>query len=445
MIQKSFQPKKLLAIRTDHLGDLLLTLPALNLFKERTPTCELHMVASESYAAVLRHLSWLKQVWIPSEVDEAFLRQGFDSYLAFWEQEPLNQNSLIQKIPFRAGYRRGWQRSYLNLALPHQHIRASYRPQVLQNLDLLAMLGFKATLEELPLITLDHSKAGTAGWRIGICIDTAGSDRRYALAHINMLTQDILKKWPQSTVVLLGTGRSTSQAEELIRAIGPLALRVENLVGKTTVEELLALCKTLRILVVGNTGPAHLAAALDIPQVTLFIAQAPSLTRWGPWSLKARILKRSPACDFVCRPPECDQGARICELDIHPAQVLDAIAAVLAQAQQVNSMREQLTQFAKQGIAIASSQTQVVETLRARGWQAHLIPKSKDAAERLRFLKARQTLVCVDSGPLLRWIERLRLSNHVGVLPLYDSFKGDWDVQHFEGCLYRYFGMEELA
>jgi ADP-heptose:LPS heptosyltransferase len=76
-------------------------------------------------------------------------------------------------------------------------------------------------------------------------------------------------------------------------------------------------------IVVGNTGPAHLAAAVGTPVVSLFAPTVPPV-RWRPWKVPHELLYVDVPC-AGCR-------ARICPFDDHPclggvsvAEVLDAV------------------------------------------------------------------------------------------------------------------------
>ena len=68
-----------------------------------------------------------------------------------------------------------------------------------------------------------------------------------------------------------------------------------NLAGQTDLAELGWLLNRARVLVTRTTGPSHLAAAVDCPQVVLFGRTEPiySPTRWRPLTEKAVIIAKS--------------------------------------------------------------------------------------------------------------------------------------------------------
>jgi ADP-heptose:LPS heptosyltransferase len=90
--------------------------------------------------------------------------------------------------------------------------------------------------------------------------------------------------------------------------------RAIDLGGRTTLGELARVLERADALVVGNTGPAHLAAAVGTPVVSLFARTLP-LSRWRPWGVRNRVLGFDVSCSG-CR-------ARICPLSDHPC--LDAV------------------------------------------------------------------------------------------------------------------------
>jgi ADP-heptose:LPS heptosyltransferase len=76
-------------------------------------------------------------------------------------------------------------------------------------------------------------------------------------------------------------------------------------------------------VVVGNTGPAHLAAAVGTPVVSLFAPTVPAV-RWRPWMVPHELLYVDVPC-AGCR-------ARVCPVEGHPClggvEVAEVVAAV---------------------------------------------------------------------------------------------------------------------
>lgn len=91
--------------------------------------------------------------------------------------------------------------------------------------------------------------------------------------------------------LLLGTGADTEQAREAAEGAG---MGLPSLVGRDRPALLQALLGRLACLVSGDTGVAHLAAALGVPTVTLFGPTDPRLS--APRGPHARALSTSAPC-----------------------------------------------------------------------------------------------------------------------------------------------------
>jgi len=90
---------------------------------------------------------------------------------------------------------------------------------------------------------------------------------------------------------------------------------------KTSIADLLALVRGASLIVSGDTGPLHLAAAVGTPVVALFGPTDPA--RNGPWS--ERDISLSTYGDCSCRYQRQCHRARACLLDIDTDEVLSAI------------------------------------------------------------------------------------------------------------------------
>jgi ADP-heptose:LPS heptosyltransferase len=102
--------------------------------------------------------------------------------------------------------------------------------------------------------------------------------------------------------------------------------------GRTTYAELAGVLAGADVVITGNTGPAHLAAAVGTPVVSLFAPVVPA-ARWAPYRVPHRLLGDQHA---ACR----DSRARVCPLPGHPClasvsvddvtSAVDALTGVMA-------------------------------------------------------------------------------------------------------------------
>ena len=116
--------------------------------------------------------------------------------------------------------------------------------------------------------------------------------------------------------------------------VGALA-PVVDAVGLTSLAQMATLLAGARAVCVGNTGVMHLAAAAGAPVVALFPPTVP-LERWRPWSVPHVVLgEREPAC-APCYSRVCPFPSHPCA-DVPPGSVVDAVGA-LASAPQERAM-----------------------------------------------------------------------------------------------------------
>lgn len=97
-----------------------------------------------------------------------------------------------------------------------------------------------------------------------------------------------------------------------------------NLAGRTTLTGLARLMAGASAVVVGNTGPAHLAAAVGTPVVSLFAPVVPA-ERWAPWGVPHVLLGNQQAPCRGTRARTCPVVGHPCLSGVTPAEVSDAV------------------------------------------------------------------------------------------------------------------------
>lgn len=124
-------------------------------------------------------------------------------------------------------------------------------------------------------------------------------------------------------VVLIGSGRERAVCEKVAK----LAPGVADLAGKTTLTELAALIRRAAICVTNNSGPMHLAVAVDRPVVSIF---GPTDPFWiGPHGRTHAVLQ----ANIPCAPCYLRQLSR-CRHD-HSCMREVSAAAVIARTEQI--------------------------------------------------------------------------------------------------------------
>lgn len=97
-----------------------------------------------------------------------------------------------------------------------------------------------------------------------------------------------------------------------------------DLTGRTDLAGLAEVLARAAAVVVGNTGPAHLAAAVGTPVVSVFAPTVPAV-RWRPWMVPHELLGDQDVACAGCRARVCPLERQAC---LDPVTVDDAVAAV---------------------------------------------------------------------------------------------------------------------
>ena len=97
--------------------------------------------------------------------------------------------------------------------------------------------------------------------------------------------------------------------------------------GALSLAELAAVLRDACAVVVGNTGPAHLAAAVNTPVVSLF-APVVSAARWAPYGVPRTILGDQYAPCRNTRARVCGVPGHPCLSLIRPQEIVDAVRSL---------------------------------------------------------------------------------------------------------------------
>lgn len=111
--------------------------------------------------------------------------------------------------------------------------------------------------------------------------------------------------------------------EDLTAFVAGAATRASDYGGRLSFRELAGLLEKASVVVVANTGPAHLAAAVGTPVVSLFAPTVPALG-WHPWRVPYRLLNVPVPC-AGCRAVRCPVPGHPCLAEVGIERVLEAI------------------------------------------------------------------------------------------------------------------------
>jgi ADP-heptose:LPS heptosyltransferase len=108
------------------------------------------------------------------------------------------------------------------------------------------------------------------------------------------------------------------------RVAGPPRTGVNDLGGRCDLAGLASVLAGAEAVVVGNTGPAHLAAAVGTPVVSLFAPTVPA-RRWRPWGVPCVVLGDHDIACAGCRARSCPVPGHPCLSRVTVADVVGAV------------------------------------------------------------------------------------------------------------------------
>ena len=350
--------RRLLAVRLDNLGDLLMTTPALLAMKNSAPGVHLALLSSPAGAALAPCLPWIDELivdevpWMKNgaaRADEAELgrreaqlverlaRGRFDAAVIF---TVCTQSALpaalvcrMAGIPLRLAHCRENPYGLLSdWVADHERVQDGMRHEVERQLALVGTVGWTIDDARLRLqTTAEH------GARAGQRLRAAGADpaapyfvvhpgasaasRRYPAERFGAAADTIAR---QSGFLAVFTG-DAGEAALIEEARAAMRQRSVSLAGQLGVAELAALIGGARLLLANNTGPAHVAAAMGTPLVALYALTNPQHT---PWQVPSRVLNHDVPCRN-CLKSVCPQGHHDCLRKVEPHAVAAASLGLL--------------------------------------------------------------------------------------------------------------------
>ena len=166
---------------------------------------------------------------------------------------------------------------------PPQHQAEDY-------LQIARSLGVEAEIGEIGL-----PAPAPAARRIGLCPGAEyGPAKRWLPERFAEVVRAIGGEW-----VLFGTQKDAEVGAEIATSLDNGCL---NLIGKTTLKELIDELRKCRLLLTNDTGTMHLATLLGVPVVAIFGSTEPRLT--GPLGQGNRIVRHQVECS-PCFLREC--------------------------------------------------------------------------------------------------------------------------------------------
>lgn len=343
--------RRVLCVRLDSLGDVLMCTPAMRALREGGEHRRLTLLASPAGASLAAYLPELDEViafrapWMkhPRERERTAVadclaelrRRAFDAIVIFtsFSQSPLPAAMLghLAGIPLSIATCRENPYGLLTDWVAETERERPVRHEVQRQLDLVAAAGctsddtrlsFRVPLAAEQAVRDRLLARGIDAARPFLVLHPGASapSRRYPARRWAALL-GLLGRGLHLPLVLTGGADEAADIDAIIREA---AVPAVSLAGQLDLGELGALLRQAALLIANNTGPAHIAAALGTPVVSLY---AMTNAQHTPWRVAHKVLFHPVPCRDCLR-SSCPQGHHAC-LDALPPEAVFVAAAEL--------------------------------------------------------------------------------------------------------------------
>jgi ADP-heptose:LPS heptosyltransferase len=357
------QARRVLAVRLDNLGDVLVTTPAIHAMRESLPDATITLLASPVGAqagrlnpdiaeVIVYNAPWMDP-WSRLPLDPAREMEAiaqlsagrYDAAVIFtsFRQSPLPAAYLcyLAGIPLRLAASIDGPGSLLTTR--HRHPERMMH-EVERGLDLVAAVGMRTSDDQLVLRVPDSAREEIVG--------LLGNQRPLIVVHPGCSMPARTYPWEQyvevveilvrnlgARVVLTGADAERPLVDTILAHVKPWnRAQVTSAAGSLAFSAFCALIEAADVVVTNNTGPMHMAAALATPVVALFALTNPP-EQWGPWKVPHHMLWHEVPCR-LCYSRVCPT-THDCLREVRPPQLVDAIADLLAGSRLVSASRQQ--------------------------------------------------------------------------------------------------------
>ena len=356
---------RILCVRLDNLGDVLMTTPAIRALKQRRSDitgrsgvalpprhvtllgsaagCEVGRQVGEIDATLTYDAPWVaagRDRPLDTDIVARLAAYRFDAAVIFtcYSQSALPAAMLcgLAGIPLRLAHARENPYGLLTDWVRDPEPGAGIRHEVERQLALVDAVGAATDDHRLSLKVVPAARLG-----VGQLLAARGvaGDAPYIVLHPGATAPS--RRWPAerfgevaaalSTTTgmpVLVTG-STGETDVVARVLAVAAAtpggRVIGLAGLLSLDALVATIDGAALLVSNNSGPVHVAAARGTPVVDLYALTNPQHT---PWQVPHRVLSNPVPC-ANCQRSVCPEGHHACLTGVSVDDVVDAALALL--------------------------------------------------------------------------------------------------------------------
>lgn len=312
---KDKQYRRILIARTDRIGDVLLSTPAIRALREKFPQAYISMVVAPHAREIVegnpyldeviiydkdgKHKSWGRTLKFASRLK----KKKFDLAIILHPTNRLHLIAYLAGIPQRLGYDRKF--GFL-LNFRKKHVKQEgLRHEAEYNLDLLSDLGISGNPQDLFMPIKQESEQ-----YVDELLSKNGVRQGDKILAINPGASCSSKIWPAERFAQVAEKLSGLYNFKVVILAGPkeiyLADKIAgefkgkgiNLAGKTSVSQLASVLKRCTLFISNDSGPVHIASAVGTPVISIFGRNQAGLSplRWGPLGKHGKYLHKSVGC-----------------------------------------------------------------------------------------------------------------------------------------------------
>lgn len=299
--------KNILVVRNDRFGEFLLNIPALRALKETFINTKLIALIDPYTRELAQSMLFIDEIiaWGRGKYSllaklrliKLLSRKNIDMAVMLNPSKDFNIITRLAGIPIRVGYDRKWGFLLTHKIKDKKHLGEKH--EIEYNLELVSLVGAK-TEDKTLSISIDENiindllqDTGIRDYDNLIAVHPWTSDpvKQWPLEYFYRLAQRLIRELNLSVLIIGGK-------EELDKDLyfrKNLGDNLINMTGRTTLKQLAALLKKCRLLISGDSGPVHLACAVNTPVITIFRNDIPgkSAKRWGPWGEGHIIIEKN--------------------------------------------------------------------------------------------------------------------------------------------------------
>lgn len=281
-------------VRTDRLGDMVLTLPMVAAIHRVSPNARVVVICRRYVAPLVEEAEGIHDVRYVDDTSLYEILREVQPSTVFFPRPTFSDvlSAVRARIPYRVGTSRRWYSGLLTHR-DRQSRSAARKNEAEYNIDLVRLrFGNEAaglSMESLHLLApppVPPSSFRPGESYVVLHPGSGGSARTWPITHFAELAQRL----NQNNIHVVVTG---SDSEHELGQIIEQQSTIVNLCGRTTLTETIDILRHARCVVANSTGILHVAAACGTNVVGLYPASPVSMSarRWGPWTDKAIILE----------------------------------------------------------------------------------------------------------------------------------------------------------